>query len=299
MQICQSFKFQAIPQLIKEYDAEIYCYSAVHSDAIKSIFESLALDDGTKVFKNIEYINWNPPGIDIDTVAKERRCLPLHFCHDLNGLPAAIAERSFLLGNMYEFVFNTPSLLPIPDDYVCIHPTGGTRIVDGLPREDYSILIEKIIKELEENVVVVGASHTRSHWTTKTTEVLARFPEFVENPLYFAHPKFFDLTNRLSAAQCAKVVKKAKAFVGTHSVWINYFWHFRKPSICVMSESSGWGHWTKYLEVNGCRWGFYLPWCRVVPVAGIHGDPNLIESQSERYDKYASVDSIVRSLLWS
>ena len=82
----------------------------------------------------------------------------------------------------------------------------------------------------------------------------------------FSNNKKFMIKGARFSSLCANIIENARMFIGTHSAWINLFWFFGKPTICIYSDKSDWGDWMGYQVHNGCNWGFYLPWTKAIPV---------------------------------
>jgi len=165
----------------------------------------------------------------------------------------------------------------MPRPYIVIHPSGGLQEIDGLTRGEYADLIVLLLDSFPEySFVIVGATHQRSdsiHSIDGIPMIL------IEHDLDVKHKRFVDLTNKTSGALCANIVENAIGFIGSHSVWMNMFWHFNKPTICILSNDTNWGDAENYIRNNGCNWGFKLPHTTVIPV---------IDSVDEVYNKVIS-----------
>jgi hypothetical protein len=162
----------------------------------------------------------------------------------------------------------------IPRPYIVIHPSGGLQEIDGLTRNEYFELIRLLLDSfIEYTFITIGATHSRSDSVHSINGIPA---VMIENNFNMHHNRFIDLTNKTSGALCANIVENAIAFIGSHSAWMNMFWHFDKPTICVLSNDTSWGDAGNYVKTNGCKWGFELPQTSVVPV---------VDSIKEVYNK--------------
>jgi hypothetical protein len=152
----------------------------------------------------------------------------------------------------------------IPRPYIVLHPSGGLQEVDGLTRDEYVGLVELLISSFPEyTFITIGATHSRADSVHSKNGIPA---VMIEKSFNFKHSRFIDLTNKTSGALCANIVENAIGFIGSHSAWMNMFWHFNKPTICILSNKTNWGDAENYIKTNGCNWGFKLPHTTVVPV---------------------------------
>lgn len=166
---------------------------------------------------------------------------------------------------------NRLSLMP----YIVIHPSGGLQTIDGLTRDEYVGLITLLLAEFPSmRVLTIGADHKRvwvdnirkcagcENYITISRRCVRNEKKscvrYGEKPFSISESNFLDLTNRTSGALCAKIVEGAAAFIGCHSGWINLFWNFNKPAVCILSDKTDWGTGEEYIQKNGCRWGFSL-----------------------------------------
>lgn len=150
----------------------------------------------------------------------------------------------------------------LPKPYIVIHPSGGLQNVDGLDRIEYAWLMKLLIDEFPKyNFITIGATHVRSDSVHSKNGIPA---VIVETPFNIQHNRFIDLTNKTSGALCANIVENAVALIGSHSAWMNMFWNFNKPTICILSNKTPWGDGENYIKTNGCNWGFKLPQTSVV-----------------------------------
>jgi len=233
--------------------------SCCSNPAVKNVLESLQVFDTMKFYDwSIEcthmedYVQQFPDAVNLMTVDAET------FSH----LPLT----SFDEGNMHHYQYHLPeeelAILKLirQNNYIVIHPSGGLQNVDGLSREKYATLIKTLLKNMPDiHILTIGSDHQRV-WAESSDS------KYEESPISVDNPRFIDLTNKTSGAFCANIVQHADAFIGTHSAWINMFWFFRKPTVCIYSETSSWGDWLGYQLTNGCNWGFHLPWTKAIPV---------------------------------
>ena len=238
-----------------EVDAVVCC----SNPATKSVLESL------NIFSNILYYDWEPHCTHLEDYLQQfPDAIDLQNCgYDMFS---HISLSSFEDGNMhhynYQLDYEEATILDSFKDleYIVIHPSGGLQSIDGLDRQQYKELIEYVLEYIPSvHVVSIGSSHRRV-WVDSNDM------EFEESNINIDNPRFIDLTNNTSGALCANVVENANAFIGTHSAWINMFWFFKRPTVCIYSDTSDWGNWMDYQLDNGCRWGFYKYWCKAIPV---------------------------------
>ena len=238
---------------------EVDAVACCHSPVVKDVLESL------DIFSNIFYYQWESNYNPLDEYLSTRPdTVDLH-ATDV-GKFSQMPLTSFHDNKMHSHHYNisdveTGVLNKMKDlKYIVVHPSGGTQSVDGLSRKQYTLLIENILNNMSNmHVVVIGSNHQRSN-----------HDKYVESSIELDHPRFIDLTNKTSGALCSNVVKCADAFIGTHSAWINMFWYFKKPTICILAdytaEFCGWGDRIGYQLNNGCNWGFFASWCKTITV---------------------------------
>ena len=257
-------------------DAVVCC----HNPAIKSVLESM------RIFDNIIYHDWD------HTCTRHYRNYLSEFSSAVGLSPCSdrivnsIQLTSFSDGTMhlYDYHIDDKYDKDILDklkgvDYVVVHPSGGRQDVDGLTRGNYEVLIERMVGLMPNTYVVAVGSNHRRIWVDRDS-VSDEIPTLMDGDIGpedtfhecnfgFTHPRFIDLTNKTSGALCANIVINASSFIGTHSVWINLFWYFKKPTVCIYSteHKQYWGDRIGYLLNNGCNWGFYMPWCKTISVA--------------------------------
>ena len=275
-------------QQLGRLDALVSC----SNPAAQSVLESL------RIFDYIEYRDWSV-GNPMDEWEAEyiQPLAPGAISLYHAGVDAYpdLQQTSFDLGNMYHHKYHLSAQEELAFDrlqhlnYIVVHPSGGLQAVDGLSRVQYGHLVKKLLQEFPTYyVVAVGASHSRV-WVEDVKGC------YVESDLEVEDERFIDMTNKASGALSANIVENGSAFVGTHSAWINMFWFFRKPTVCVYSYGSHWGDWKGYQLTNGCNWGFYLPWSKAVPVKaddqfGQIGD--LVVEYLRGFFKYGGLDEL-------
>jgi hypothetical protein len=150
----------------------------------------------------------------------------------------------------------------LPSKYIVIHPSGGLQTVDGLSRQEYGVLIERLLSEFNDRMfIAIGANHSRD-WT----DINRRNNIIKESHFEIEHPRFLDLTDKTSGALCANIVENASGFIGSHSAWVAFYSLFRKPTICILSNHTDWGTAEEYVKTNGCNWMFKESYVHVIPV---------------------------------
>jgi hypothetical protein len=308
--------------------AIVDCLVTCCNPAVKSVVESLLSVNGNPVFRDIIYrdLFWGESDEykELTLVYRNKGYL---FIDDEQGRESIFALsglevpeqygyfRRYFYRHKYALTYQEQGFFDsMPEKYIVIHPSGGLQAVDGLTRTEYAILIELLLGDFPElTFVAIGASHRRDFGTKDydcagcdntaaangtclkdNTKICIRYKE---DAFDIQHPHFIDLTNKTSGALCANIVEKAQDFIGSHSAWMNFFWHFNKPTVCVLSNDTKWGDAQNYVLTNGCRWGFSLTQTAVVPV-----DPNT-ETQRHGEDKrkailYEVYNQVIMELKW-
>jgi ADP-heptose:LPS heptosyltransferase len=301
------------------------CVVSCCNPAIKSVLSSWVTENGNPVLRDIFYRDLFFDNAEMVQNFKDNGYLLLDEISgrdnlfEISGIEEAeqygyfrkhFYRHKFLLTYQEQVFFDS-----MPEKYIILHPSGGTQAVDGLTRQEYQGLILKLLDAFPEyHFITIGADHRRDfgneidcsgcdNWVNEmdnitclkdNSRVCARLKE---TPFSIDHERFIDLTNKTSGALCANIVEKASGFIGSHSAWMNFFWHFNKPTVCVLSNKTDWGDAENYVLTNGCRWGFSLPQTAVVPV-----DPNT-ETQRHGEDKrkailYEVYNQVIMELRW-
>ena len=261
-----------------EIDAVVCC----SNPASKPLLESL------NIFSNILHYDWElhcthmedymqqfPDTINLLTCGAET------FSH----LPLT----SFDDGNMHQYEYHlnheeVTILNSVKDlKYIVLHSHTGTQSNDGLTQLQYVEMVRYILDYMPSfHVVDIGANHSRM-WVDSNDII------FDEHNMNIEHPRFIDLKNSSSCALSANVVENADAFIGTHSAWINLFWFFKRPTVCIYGATNDWGNWMDYQLTNGCKWGFYKPWTKTIPI----GDDVNVESVAKLASGYITGDNLL------
>jgi hypothetical protein len=289
-------QYQILPMIADRLDID--CLMTCCNPAIKSIVPSLLTSNDNPVFRDVFYrdLFFTQTDEGKDWIL-EYRNKGYIFLDDEQGWQSLFHvfgidnpfQYGYFHGTLYrhryaltyqeqEFFYN------LQHKYIVIHPSGGLQAIDGLTREEYSTLIELLLDTFPEyTFVAIGASHKRADMDCSDCDNYATINKdchkverlcvrFKEESFDIHHERFIDLTNKTSGALCANIVENADAFIGSHSAWMNLFWHFNKPTICVLSNDTAWGNAESYVKTNGCKWGFALPHSVVVPVINSIGE---------------------------
>jgi len=273
------------------------CLVTSCNPASKSVIESMLTEDGHPLFRDVicrdMFFPESPEGVKWLNNRRKERYLFLNeeqhwqdVFHGLDNIYQYGFYHGILYHHRYGMTYQEQTLFNELKEnrYIVIHPSGGLQAVDGLTRVEYEGLIRLLLDTFTDiTFITIGACHSRD-WT----DVVRRNNITSEHGFDIQHNRFIDLTNKTSGALCANIVENAIGFIGSHSSWMNMFWHFRKPNICVLSNNTQWGDAENYVKTNGCKWGFDFPYTKVVPVIGdIEGVYNqVIESGKGFIDVY-------------
>jgi len=276
IRLYQCSQYQILPLISKKLyiDCRVTCCNI----ASKSIIDSLLTVGGNPIFRDVFYRDMFFMETDEGKEwLKEYTDRGYLFIDDESGWSKLFEESGvynpFQYGYFHKTLYHHKYNIThqeqlfferVPRPYIVIHPSGGLQNVDGLSRDEYVGLINLLLDSFPEyTFITIGATHTRSDGIHSIKgEPFTLF----EKSFNIKHPKFIDLTNKTSGALCANIVENAVTFIGSHSAWMNMFWHFNKPTICILSNKNDWGDAENYIKTNGCNWGFKLPHTTVVPV---------------------------------
>lgn len=294
-------QYQILPMIVDRFDVD--CLVTCCNPAIKSIVSSLLTLNDNPVFRDIFYRDLFFMETDEGKeFMLEYRNKGYIFIDDNQGWESLFHvadidnpfQYGFFHGTLYRHRYaltyqEKQFFESLPKKYIVIHPSSGLQLIDGLTRDEYAMLIELLLDTFPEYIfVTIGASHKRADIDCSGCENIATVNgnclkdntkccvRYSEDSFGIHHKRFIDLTNKTSGALCANIVENADAFIGCHSAWMNLFWHFNKPTICVLSNETAWGDADNYVKTNGCKWGFSLPHNSVVPVIDIKETYNKI-----------------------
>lgn len=300
--------------------AIIDCVVTCCNPAVKSILSSWVTENGNPILRDIFYRDLFFDNAEMVQEFKDKGYLLLDESEGRDSL-FALSEipeaeqygyfRRHFYNHKFQLTYQEQTFFDsLPETYIVIHPSGGLQAVDGLTRQEYAGLILRLLDTFPDyHFITIGADHRRDFGneidcsgcenTVKDnmtclkddSRICVRYKEDVFD---IEHPRFIDLTNKTSGSLCANIVQKASGFIGSHSAWMNMFWHFNKPTVCVLSNNTSWGDAQSYVLTNGCRWGFSLPQSAVVPVIGDIGEvyENVIKELEHKMDMIKTIGDI-------
>jgi ADP-heptose:LPS heptosyltransferase len=100
--------------------------------------------------------------------------------------------------------------------YVFIHPYSGESFRVVFPPKEYPALIDRLIDDLDYNVVIVGGSYLRE----KPGRSWSKKEEFK-----YERSGLFNLVNKSNVRVCAKLARDAYGWIGTFSCYARSGWH--------------------------------------------------------------------------
>ncbi len=290
----QYHQYQILPMTADK--AIVDCIVTCCNPAVKSLLSSWITESGNIVLRDIYYRDLF---FDNTEMVKEFKDKGYLFLDEISGRDSlfelsGIIEASdygYFRRHLYRHKFKLTYQEQVffdslPEKYIVIHPSGGTQSVDGLTRIEYKELILRLLDAFSEYYfIVIGADHRRDFGNEIDCSGCESYVNEMEDitclkdssricsrlreaKFDIEHERFIDLTNKTSGVLCANIVENANGFIGSHSAWMNMFWHFNKPTVCVLSNDTQLGDAQNYVLTNGCRWGFSLPHTAVVAVVG-------------------------------
>lgn len=285
-------QYQILPMTADK--AIVDCIVTCCNPAVKNILSSWVTENGNSVLRDIFYRDLFFDNAEMVQEFKDKGYLLLDEMDGRDSL-FALSEipeaeeygyfRRHFYRHRFQLTYQEQTFFDgLPNKYIVIHPSGGLQTIDGLTRAEYQGLILRLLEAFPEyHFITIGADHRRdfgneidcSGCENNVIENMTCLKDdsricmrYKESPFDIEHERFIDLTNKTSGALCANIVERASGFIGSHSAWMNMFWHFNKPTVCVLSNDTQWGDAQNYVLTNGCRWGFSLPHSAVVAVIG-------------------------------
>lgn len=255
-------EYQAAYLLCEQY--EFWAVDLTVNKSSKELLESLSNNE-TRIFKNVlslRYANFTPDRITSSLFEDDDEVINAATPKGWDIIRDIIPDRFFNIGYgretclYYEYLvsYQEQQYLDTLKHYIVIHPYDGQNRIRALSNDEITILIQALIDNTDYNIVVIGKDNA-------TVNPGVRYPE---SKIEIEHPRFINLLGKTSSAMCANVVKDADVFIGNHSCWVNFFWYFNKPSICLLPPITYRGGVDEYIKTDPCGWGFQLKNNRVI-----------------------------------
>jgi ADP-heptose:LPS heptosyltransferase len=154
--------------------------------------------------------------------------------------------------------------------YVVVHPFDSDGKIRGSSKKEYEKLICAVSHAVAGYMVIIVGKNNTILNSKQVLESITVEDDTVIN-----------LIDKTSTPLCANLVKNADAFIGSHSCWMNLFWHFNKPTVCILPKVSYRGTPEQYMATDFCGWGFKALHNKVVVSDGANIIPDVLSNLKE------------------